>query len=387
MRLVIVGGGFAGVWAAAAAARVRQRAARDLEISVVSPGPDLVLRPRLYQADPAAMRVPLAHLLGPIGVDHQRAAVTGIDVATGQIRAGAATHGFDRLVLASGSHLVTPDLPGAGHLHDIDTIESATALDAHLHSLAGRHRTTAVVVGAGFTGLELATELVHRLRVIGPEPRVVLVERAPVLAPDLGPGPRPVALDALARLGVDLRLGVTVREVGRSHVDLSDGTTLPADTVVWTAGQRASALTAQFDAPRDHLGRLRVDPYLRVEGTPTVYAAGDTAAAPAGDARLVTQSCQHAIQTGKRAGANAAADLLGLPLDPFRANPYVTCLDLGAAGAVYTTGWERSVLHVGQEAKDHKNRINEEYIYPPLNDAGEFLRRADPATVPASAVV
>ncbi|NED85281.1 dehydrogenase, partial [Streptomyces sp. SID11233] len=82
------------------------------------------------------------------------------------------------------------------------------------------------------------------------------------------------------------------------------------------------------------------------------YAAGDTAAAEAGEGHLVMQSCQHAVPLGKFAGHNVAAGLLGVEQMPFAPASYVTCLDLGPAGAVLTAGWDRVVQLTGAEAKE-----------------------------------
>ena len=159
-------------------------------------------------------------------------------------------------------------------------------------------------------------------------------------------------------------------------VTLSDGIVIDTRTVVWTGGMRASQLTEQVPGERDAIGRLRVDEFLRVSGVRHVFAAGDTAAAGAEAGQIVMQSCQHAIPQGKFVGVNVASDLLGLPLVPFVPNPYVTCLDLGPAGAVLTTGWERSVAQTGSDAKALKRLINTK-ISPPLDDADTILREAD----------
>jgi NADH dehydrogenase len=176
---------------------------------------------------------------------------------------------------------------------------------------------------------------------------------------------------------VEQRLGVSPAAVDPDGVTLSDGTRIAARTVVWTAGMRASRLTADIPADRDGLGRLAVDEQLRVLGVPGVYAAGDTAAAHAEPGHPVLQCCQHALQLGKFAGHNAAADLFGLPAVPFAPAPYVTCLDLGSAGAVFTNGWDREVAATGEVAKIRKRKVNEWWIYPPTDDPGELLRQAD----------
>ncbi|MGI5328878.1 NAD(P)/FAD-dependent oxidoreductase [Actinomadura nitritigenes] len=372
-HVVIIGGGFAGVWSAAGAALARARANGTVNanadagprITLIAPGEHLVLRPRLYEPEPDLAKVELRRILDPIGVEHVRAAVTTIDTGRRTVVAGGREIGYDRLVLAAGSALVRPHgLPGAERLFDIDTLDGARRLTAHLR---GREDYAAVVVGAGFVGLEAATALAAR-------GRVLLVDRSPVVGDQLGDGPRPEIEAALDGLGVERRLGTTVTEVGDGRAVLSDGTEVEADAVVWSAGLRASDLTRQISADLDALGRVPVDRRLRA--LPEVFAAGDTAAAPFDAGRTVMQACQHAVPLGKVAGYNAAADLLGAPLRDFTPGPYVTCLDLGGAGAIFTRGWERTVMAAGAEGAAVKKWIND-HIHPPVDDAAEILAAAD----------
>jgi NADH dehydrogenase len=392
-EILVIGGGFAGMWSAAGAVRAAREAGAGedhLRVTLISGGDDMVVRPRMYEEDPESMRVPLDRVLGPIGVRRITATVTGIDTEAHTVRAVARTGeeldlSYDKLVLATGSRLVRPHLPGSEHLFDVDTLPAAARLDHHLRRLPqapSEGRYTAVVVGAGFTGLEIATALVERLRAVA-EPhgaaedvRVVLVDRADVLGPELGQGPRPVIEAAVDDLKIDRRLGRTVAMLTPKSVTLSDGEIIPTATVVWTAGMIASPLTQQIPGERDRLGRLTVDPQLRVVGVPDVYAAGDTAHAPAEDGHTTMQSCQHAQPMGKFAGHNVAAELLGNDLLPFTPDPYGTCLDLGPAGAVVTKGWDRDVVSTSEEAKALKRNINAVWIYPPLDDADKILAQA-----------
>ncbi|MGY0055702.1 NAD(P)/FAD-dependent oxidoreductase [Streptomyces sp. LZ34] len=382
------------MWSAAGAVRAAREAAtagEDLQVTLVSGGDDLVIRPRLYEADPEGMRVPLDRVLGPIGVRRVTATVTGIDTVARTVRAVDRTGeeldlAYDKLVLATGSQAVRPDFPGSQDIFDIDTLSAAAALDIHLRRLPeqapSQGRYTAVVVGAGFTGLEIATALGERLRAIAErqgdadDVRVVLVDRADVVGPELGTGPRSTIETAIDELKVERRLGRTVASATRRDVTLSDGEVIPAATIVWTAGMAASPLTAQIPGERDRLGRLTVDTYLRVTGVPDVYAAGDTALAPAEEGHSTLQSCQHALPMGKFAGHNVVAELLGNALLPFTPDPYVTCLDLGPVGAVVTQGWDRKVVSTGEEAKTLKENINTLWIYPPIDDPEEILAQA-----------
>ncbi|MEM9610322.1 MAG: FAD-dependent oxidoreductase [Actinomycetota bacterium] len=361
-RLLVLGGGFAGVWAAIAAAETAA-ALGPVQIDVVSPDDRFVPRPRLYERAPAETARPLREILEPRGIGHLRARATDIDTAgqTVTIVDDAGTEDellYDRLILATGSQLRRPPIDAA-HLHDIDTLPAAEALDRRLAELP--EHATVVVVGAGFVGIELACELPTRV----PSAHVVLLERSDVIAPELGANPRPEIEAALHELKIETRTGVTIAGFDGSTVTLDDGGSFPADVVVWTAGMSASPLTATLSTDLDPLGRLDVDQYLRVQDVPFVFAAGDTAAPLDEAGHPVAQSAQHAIPQGSCAGRNAVADLHGVELIELTTLPYGTCLDLGAAGAVFTEGWERQVRLVGDDAKAIKNDITTTWLYPP----------------------
>jgi NADH dehydrogenase len=121
---------------------------------------------------------------------------------------------------------------------------------------------------------------------------------------------------------------------------------------------------------RDAFHTIRVRCYeadLKVRGVANVFAAGDAARAVVDDAHASVMSCQHGRPMGRFAGHNVVCDLVGLPLLPLRIDWYVTVLDLGPAGAVYTTGWDRAVLATGAAARRTKQTINCHRIYPPLD--------------------
>ncbi|MBO4120683.1 NAD(P)/FAD-dependent oxidoreductase [Cupriavidus gilardii] len=398
-QVVIVGAGFAGMYAALAAARLRDChgvAPDAIEIVVVAPEAALTLRPRLHESAPARMAAPLDVLFDTVGVRFVEGWVETIDTTASRLalRNGEGQRGgigYDRLVLAAGSRLAMPAVPGlAQFAFSVDQREDAVALERHLQALAERPRSasrnTVVVAGGGFTGIETAAELPARLRLAlgdDSEVHVVIVERAEAIGPDLGPGPRPVIEQALDALGVQRRLGVAVTSVDANGVLLSDGARIDAATVIWTGGVQASALTRQIPAERDGAGRLLVDRDLRVPGAASVFAAGDAASAQTDEAGHRTlMSCQHAMPLGRVAGNNAMADLLGVPATPYVQPRYVTCLDLGPWGAVLTQGWQRQVQLAGAEAKVLKRQINQRWIYPPLAHRGTAFEMAEPGYHP-----
>jgi NADH dehydrogenase len=322
---------------------------------------------------------PLQDVLKAIDVVYVQGSAETVDTRSCVVRivtAKATKKGlsYDRLVVATGSRLFRPNIPGlAEHGFSVDQLHDAIALDRHLHGLANRPakngRDTVVVAGGGFTGIEAATEMPARLRAILGEdvkPRIVIVDRNSAIAPDMGIGPRPVIEDALRKLGVETRLGAGVAALDESGVTLSSGERIEAETVIWAAGMRAAPLTAQIPAERDNFGRLLVDRDLRVPSVPGVFATGDAARAACDDlGNYALMSCQHATRMGAFAGNNAAAELLGLPTKPYHQEAYATCLDLGEAGAIFTLGWERKLKLVGAEAKKTKQQINTVWIYPP----------------------
>jgi NADH dehydrogenase len=294
------------------------------------------------------------------------------------------------LVIATGSRLFRPDIPGlAEHGFSVDNLGDAIALDRHLHGLAAMPpsmaRDTVVVAGAGFTGIEAATELPSRLRTIfgkNANPRVIIVDRNSAVAPDMGEGPRPIIEDALRKLGVETRLNAGVTSLDESGITLSTGERIESATVIWAAGIRANPLTTKIPAERDNFGRLLVDTFLRVTSVPGLFATGDAARAACDDlGNYALMSCQHATRMGAFAGNNAAAELLGVPPRPYHQKAYVTCLDLGEAGALFTRGWDRKVEMVGATAKKTKQEINTVWIYPPKAERAAALAAADPEHV------
>lgn len=394
-KILIVGAGFAGVWGALGAARVLDGAgvtSGDVEITLISPKPELQIRPRLYESEPQRMAAPLLPLLDAVGVKFLEGSVEEISVrektvsvacANGQRRLLA----YDRLLLTSGSRLGKPPVPGlAEHAFSVDRIEDAVALDDHFAALAklpeSPARNTVAVVGCGFTGIEVATELPKRLREwFGPQTkgRVVVIGAQDDIGPDLGPNPRPYVAEAFASLGVEAVLGSRVVSVAADGVRTASGMRIEAMTVIWAGGMLASPLTSQVSSHLDPLGRVEVTPDLRAAEAPHVFVAGDVARARSDDdGHYALMSCQHAIVMGQFGGHNVAADLIGVPTLEYRQPFYATCVDLGDWGAVYSEGWDRQIKLTHAEGKARKQMINTQWIYPPAPNRAEALAAGNP---------
>jgi NADH:ubiquinone reductase (H+-translocating) len=381
-NILIIGSGFAGLMAALSASRLRYEkgvSPDDMTITVISPEPVMVIRPRLYERDPATMLAPLEALFAATDIAFLAGLVETIDSDAGEVVIADSTGNthvmsYDRLVVAAGSHGFQPPIPGLADFgFAVSDFDGAAALDRHLNSLAGRPdsaaRNTVVVGGGGFTGIEVATEMPGRLReILGQDAsvRIIIVERGPSVAKDMGDGAYSYIAARLRELGVETRVGVGIVRIDATGATLEDGERIEAATVIWSAGMRASSLTAQLPAELDNFGRVLVEPDLRVPGAPHVFATGDTAKAATDDkGNFSLMSCQHARRLGAFAGHNAAADLLGEPTLPYNQPSYLVCLDLGPDAAIVTRGWSRDVEVTGADAKKMKTEVNTAWIYPP----------------------
>jgi NADH:ubiquinone reductase (H+-translocating) len=384
-RIAIVGGGFAGLVAAVGAARELDAlgiASDKVRVTLINRDPFTCIRVRNYERNLSDVRLALDDVVEPVGVVRIEGEVTGVDAARQRVSVEAEgserTLGYDRLLLASGSRLYEPpDILGLREFtFNVDTYEAAVRLNSHIAKLptapASSGQYTVLVLGAGLTGIETAFEMPAKLRDAVARAGVrsaplctILADHAQHVGSDMGDSAQPVIEKALDALGIQRRVGVTVKSIDVAGVTLEGGERIATSTVVWTAGMRANPLTQQFPVQSDRFGRLPVDEYLRVIGINNVFAAGDVATLPIDGVHASVMSCQHARPMGRFAGHNVVRDLLGKPMLPLRIDWYVTCLDLGPWGALYTQGRDRQVAASGIEAKAIKRTINCVRIYPP----------------------
>jgi len=400
-QIIVAGCGFAGMWACISAARTAALAGRedDIEVTMVAPASKLTIRPRLYEAGlDDGVSPDISALLRAVGVRFLAGRVESLDAAGRTVTVVTAdgerqVRSYDRLVLATGSRVFLPDVPGlADHAFNVDTLEEALVLEAHLAALGDQPESTArntvVVGGGGFTGIEVAAEMPGRLRAaLGQDAaiRVVIVDPAPEIGIEMGGDTLPYIREALDVGGIEQRPGQCVTAVDADGVTLSGGERIPARTVVWAAGLRAQELAAQVPGEHDALGRVIGDAWLRAPEADGIFVTGDIVRAAtdeAGNCSLMT--CQHAVILGRVAGHNAAADLLGRPLHPYSQPRYGTCLDLGEWGALYTEGWDRQVRLTTAEGKAMKKNINTVWIYPPAADREAAFAVAHPDYVVGS---
>ena len=296
-HIVVIGGGYAGTLAAN---HLRLRA--DVDITLVNPRPVFVERIRLHQlaAGSGTAAVDYGSLLGEgirLVVDNAER----INSADRQIElASSFVLDYDYLIYAVGSTGAVPAaVPGAVEFaYPVAEFEYAERLRAALDEL--HPDAPVVVIGAGLTGIETASELAGQRR--------VTLVCGGVLGPSLSrPGRRSVA-KWLRRLGVDVLETAVVREVRPDAVVLSDGAHLPSALTVWTAGFGVPELAARSGLSTDPLGRLLTDETLTSVDDPRIVAAGD-AAAPSG--QPLRMSCQAAGPLGAQAANTVLSRIAG----------------------------------------------------------------------------
>ena len=338
VRVVILGGGFAGVHAAIELERAIPRDAR-VEITIVNRDNFVLFTPMLHEV--AASDLDVTHIVNPIRRMVRRAAlfvgeVEDIDLARRQVMVRHARGGhehalpYDHLVLALGSITNFFGLPG---LEDraltMKSLGDAIALRNRLIEVleeadfecAAAQRTdllTILVAGGGFAGVETIAAVNDFLRAaVGAYPRLsadmlrlVLVHSGETILPELHPKLGHYAARVLSHRGVELRLAARVTDVSDGGVALSDGTLIPARTIVWTAGTAPSPLVAELPCAREG-GRVVADQCLRVPEWPGVWALGDCARVPDGKGGFHPPTAQHALRQGKVLGRNIAAVMRG----------------------------------------------------------------------------
>ncbi|MDE3126540.1 MAG: NAD(P)/FAD-dependent oxidoreductase [Gemmatimonadota bacterium] len=349
-RVLVVGGGFGGLYAARA---LRASAAR---VTVVDRTNHHLFQPLLYQAAtatlaPSDITAPIRWLLRKQpNVEVLMASVDRIDVERREAVAdgGALAIPYDYLILAAGarhSYFGHPEwetaAPGLKSIDDAIRIRQRVLLAFERAEKTGdedrrRRELTFVIVGGGPTGVELAGMLptIARDALAGDfrrvdtrRARVILLEGGPRLLPAYPAPLSEAARRSLEALGVEVRTGARVTHVARGVVE-AGAERIHAATIVWAAGNEASPLGTSLGAPLDGMGRVVVEPDLSIPGHPEVFVVGDQAAMTSGG-RPVPGVAPAAMQSGRWAAANVKRRIAGESTRAFR---YLDKGDLATIG-------------------------------------------------------
>ncbi|WP_311197469.1 NAD(P)/FAD-dependent oxidoreductase [Aestuariimicrobium sp. p3-SID1156] len=351
-RVVVVGGGFAGLHATMDLTKA------GFQVTLVDRHPYTTFQPLLYQVatgglNPGdityALRRFAAARKNHLGT-FRRASVTGIDRENKLVHTDQGEPiPYDYLVLSLGVGANFFGIEGADqYARTIYTraaaLEVRDIIFSGLEQLSSDRdpdrRFTVAVVGGGATGVEMAGTLAElkseALPVLYPELRtdnfrVVLVEMAEALLMPFDPTLRHYALDELRKRGVDVRLGTTIKKVEADRVEFANGNSLDVDVVVWAAGVGAHAVVKDWGLPQGRGGRILVDPDLRVQGTEDIFACGDCALI---EENALPQLAQPAIQQGGHAAKNIVRLSEGEQTEPFHYLDKGTMATIGRNAAV-----------------------------------------------------
>lgn len=329
-RILILGGGYAGLIAAARSARAGSAA----EITLVNASPDFVQRIRLHEALAGSTQrsFSIPKLLAKRGVSFVQGFVEAVEPDRQQVlgRDSAGSPfalGYDELILALGSHTATPSADVAAHTVQLNQLPAIEVAAARLRDLAARGGRV-LVVGGGLTGIETATELAERF----PTLRVGLTTSGQIGDGYSESGTAHVQR-RFAQLGIQLWEQTAITQVEQGRAWAADGTALPFDLCVWCGGFAAPALLSQSGLPVDRYGRVVVDETLRAVGQPHIFAVGDAAAISVGGKPL-RMACASAMPMGGHAGDNIRRLLRGEELRPFSMAFAARCISLGRRDAL-----------------------------------------------------
>lgn len=357
-RVIIVGAGFGGLWAARALARA------GTEALLLDRNNFHVFSPLLYQVaaaelEPEAIVYPVRSIFrGRPNLRFAMTEVTGIDLEARLVKTAARDIQYDYLIVSTGSTSDYFGVPGAAqHALPLKTLGQAIGVRnsilcsferaAQASDPERRRRLlTFVIVGGGPTGVEFAGALAELIR--GPlakdypsldlrEARVVLLEATDRLLAALPQRLGAYAQERLTKMGVEAHVDAAVSEVGPEAVHLKDGTVIPSATTVWTAGVKGDPLASTSGLPVTRKGQVEVLPTLQIAEHPEVYVIGDVARVDAAG-RPLPQLAPVAVQQGEAAAQNIARQIAGQAPEPFHYND---------RGTMATIGRNAAVAHVG----------------------------------------
>jgi NADH:ubiquinone reductase (H+-translocating) len=358
MRIVVLGGGFAGMEAIRVLERrLEQRA--DVDILVISDRNYLLFTPLLPQVassmvEPRHIVQPIRDIRGSRRFRFRRDTVTNIDFAGRRVLMAEGSECYDRLVIAMGSVVPSFGVPGVEeHALGYKWLEDGIVLRDHIVDAAEhadheadpaerRRMLTVCVVGGGYTGVELIAELqdffhsyiVPRYRGIAADDyRLLLVEAGQEILRGVHPTLAERARRKLRREGIEIRTGTRVTRVLPGAIEIAGGEQVPVGMTVWAAGVTGHPALAHVAAERDRLGRLVTQPTMQLKHYPDVYGAGD-AVTIEDNAGASIPIIPAALAQARLAAENIVAELEGRPLATIQFAPQGMLVSLGERDAV-----------------------------------------------------
>ncbi|WP_433496857.1 NAD(P)/FAD-dependent oxidoreductase [Sphaerimonospora sp. CA-214678] len=372
-RILIVGGGYVGMYAALRLQRGLCRG--EAQVTVVDNDSYMTYQPFLPEAAAGSIEarhvvVPLRRVLPSCRIFSGRVTSVSLADRKAEIKPHEGpdvTLGYDYVVIAPGSVSRLLPIPGLAESGiGFKTVEEAIHLRNHVlgrmdvaastaDEEVRRRALTFVFVGGGYAGVEALAELedmaTHACKffrgIRRADMRWILVEATDRILPEVGPDMGRWTVRQLRERGVEVRTRTLLKSAENCHIVLDDGDEFDADTLVWTAGVKPNPVVRAGDLPLDEKGRVRATPFLRVEGTGFAFTAGDAAAVPdlTRPGQLCPPNAQHAVRQARRLAGNLLATLRGGDLKPYRHR---------SAGSVASLGLYKGVAQVyGREIRGY----------------------------------
>jgi NADH:ubiquinone reductase (H+-translocating) len=366
-HVVIVGGGFAGLGCA-----LRLADHKDVEVTLLDRNNYHQFQPLLYQVATSQLAPSdIAHSLRGVfadrpNVDVKLAEITGVDTATRTVTThDGETWSGDALVLAAGSQPNFFHTPGAAeNSFPLYSLDDATRLRSRIlglfedvdrePALVQRAALNVVVVGGGPTGVEVAGALGDMIKVTVPseyrnldatKAHIHLLDYGDALLKPFSDKAHGYVAKVLQDKGIEIHLGIGVKEVATGHALLSDGTIIPTRCVVWGGGITAAPVAADCGLAQGRGGRVDVQPDLTLAGSPGVYFVGDIANIPGEDRKPLPQLGSVALQSGTWAANNILATLKGKERKPFAYHDKGIMAMIGRGAAIAEVGKHHHEVH------------------------------------------
>ena len=359
-KVLVIGGGFGG-YSAAMKLMEHLEDRNDVGVMVLAKDNFFTFWPMVpgivsSDIDSRNVAQPLRRALVFAGASFRRATLESVDTENKTVVAGGKEFSYDELVLSLGGQPNFFGIPGVEeHSLKMKGVEDAERIRnrvierfEEVSMMSGEvpdSKLTFVVIGAGATGVETASEihtLVHDAlapdypNIDANRVRIILLEGLPNILPEIDPALQNAARGQLVSKRIEVRTGVLAREITEDRVKLNDDTEIYSENVIWTAGNRPNAAISELGLPYDDRNGIKVDEYMRVEDAPGVWAIGDCAAVPDGKGNFSPPTAQAANQQGYAVAGNILCVLGGREeeMEHFEYRPIGQLVEIGGDFAV-----------------------------------------------------
>ncbi len=344
-RIVILGGGFGGLYTALRLSQLPWESTQKPEIVLVDQSDRFLFSPLLYELLTGELQTweiapPFAEILQGTGVRFYQAVVSGIDIEQQRVHLENGPEiSYDRLVLALGGETPLDLVPGAtSYAFPFRTIADAYRLEERLQVLAesDADKIRVAIVGAGYSGVELACKLADRL---GERGRFRLIEIADQILRTSPEFNREAAKKALETRGVFIDLETKIESIGKDTISLeykNQVDTIPVDLVIWTVGTRVSPVVKALPLKQNQRGQITTTATLQLPEHPEIFALGDLADCVDAQGQQIPATAQAAFQQADYTAWNIWASLSDRPLLPFQYQKLGEMLSLGVDNATLT---------------------------------------------------